>query len=152
MTSVIFPSGYCKGYGVMAPRCPADMPFQVVTVGLCLYYSDFIWQAVLSHLKRLLPLKSQVLCARRSHPKIARDLRQRHLRFICRGSGAGSRWHSHPSRCSRSICQRVRREYLSLSSLLSPSSSLSCQTGYQTGIPASIRLCLTLTCWQSNVL
>lgn len=29
-----------------------------------------------------------------------------------------------------------------------PASSLSCQTGYQTGIPASNRLHLRLTCWQ----
>lgn len=31
-----------------------------------------------------------------------------------------------------------------------PASSLSCQTGYQTGIPASTRLHLRLTCWQTE--
>lgn len=48
--------------------------FWVMTVGLSLHYSDSIWQAILSHLKRLLPLKSQVLlCV--AHPLIRRLLK-----------------------------------------------------------------------------
>lgn len=44
------------------------------------------------------------------------------LRFICGGeSAAWSTQHSHYLRCSCSICRRVRWEYFSLSSFLSPS-------------------------------
>lgn len=117
------PSKCCKGYLVIPPRCPADMPFWVMTVGLSLHYSDSIWQGVLSHLKRLFPLKSQVLSAHCSHPQIAGYLRQPRCYVSSVGEKVSTqaRRHSHPSRCSCSICRRVQREYFSLSSFLSPS-------------------------------
>lgn len=46
---------------VPPPRSPAaDKPLWAMTVGLSLNYTDSIWQGILSHLKRLLPMKSQV--------------------------------------------------------------------------------------------
>lgn len=58
-------------------RSPAaDLPCWVMTVGLSLNYTDSTWQGILSHLKRPLPLKSQVCSSCCSHPQIARDLRQ----------------------------------------------------------------------------
>lgn len=61
---------------VPPPTSPADVPFWVMTVGLSLNYTDSVWQGILSHLKRLLPLKSQVCSSSCSHPQIAGDLRQ----------------------------------------------------------------------------
>lgn len=142
----------CKAYLVIPPRCLADMPFWVMTVGLSLHYSDSIWQGILSHLKRLLPLKSQVLSSRRSHPQIAGDLRQPYVTFHLRGRKQALRLGDNP------ILQGVLVPSAGGSSgntsLWAPSSvpasSLSCQTGYQTGIPASTRLHLRLTCWQKE--
>lgn len=142
----------CKAYLVIPPRCPADMSFWVMTVGLSLHYSDSIWQGILSHLKRLLPLKSQVLSSRRSHPQIAGDLRQPYVTFHLQGRKQALRLGDNP------ILQGVlvpsaggssgNTSLWALSSV--PASSLSCQTGYQTGIPASTQLHLRLTCWQKE--
>ena len=114
----------------------------------------FYLTSVLSHMKWLFPLKSQVLSPRRSDSQIATDLRQPCSRFIWRGEAA-----RHGSGSNTPILQGALVPFVpsaggrsggNCSSVSSPvpASGLSCQTGYQTGIPASTRLRLTLTCWQ----
>lgn len=126
------------------------MPFCLMAVGLSLHYTDSIWQGILSHLKSLLPLNSQVFSPCRSHLQIAGDLRQPRFTFhlqgrkqvlqlgnapVLQGVLVPSAWGSSGN-TSLWVPSSV------------PASSLSCQTGYQTGIPASTRLHLRLTCWQ----
>lgn len=95
-----------------------------MTVGLSLNYTDSIWQGILSHLKRLLPLKSQVCSSCCSHPQIARDFRQPRVMFFF---GLHDRKQvlklgDAPilQGVLASICWRLRRELVSLSSFLSP--------------------------------
>lgn len=150
MYSDVYHLKCCKTYLAIPPRCPADMLFWVMTVGLSLHYSDSIWQGILSHLKRLLPLKSQVLSLRRSHPQIAGDLRQPRVTFHLQGRKRALGLSDTP------ILQGVLVPSAGGSggnnSLWAPSSvpasSLSCQTGYQTGIPATTQLHFRLACWQ----
>ena len=124
--------------------------FLKMTVGLLLHYSDSIWQGVLSNLKQLLPLKSQVLSWYRSHPQIARDLRQPSITF-----------HLQGRKRALGLCNTPIRQGVLVPSAIGsggnnslwapspvPASSLSCQTGYQTGIPATTQLHLRLACWQ----